>query len=66
MDGCRLFWHRLRKELSHPQVFNQISMNEQEEEYDGPPPKEIPALIVSTIGGKKMEKGDVFLIFPVN
>lgn len=33
-------------------VFNQILMNEQEEEYDGPPLKEIPALIVWTLGGK--------------
>ena len=35
-------------------VFNQILMNEQEEEYDGPPPKEIPALIVWTLGGKNV------------
>jgi hypothetical protein len=34
-------------------VFNQILMNEQEE-YDGPPPKEIPALIVWTLGGKNV------------
>ncbi|CAN6306828.1 unnamed protein product [Urochloa humidicola] len=34
-------------------VFNQILMNEQEE-YDGPPPKEIPALIVWTLGGKSV------------
>jgi hypothetical protein len=35
-------------------VFNQILMNEQEEEYDGPPQKEIPALIVWTLGGKNV------------
>ena len=35
-------------------VFNQILMNEQEEEYDGPPPKEIHALIVWTLGGKNV------------
>jgi 5'-AMP-activated protein kinase, regulatory beta subunit len=29
-------------------------MNEQEEEYDGPPQKEIPALIVWTLGGKNV------------
>ncbi|CAN6250679.1 unnamed protein product [Urochloa humidicola] len=29
-------------------------MNEPEEEYDGPSPKEIPALIVSTLGGKNV------------
>ena len=35
-------------------VFNQILMNEQEEEYDGPPQKEIPGLIVWTLGGKNV------------
>jgi 5'-AMP-activated protein kinase, regulatory beta subunit len=34
-------------------VFNQILMDEQEE-YDGPPQKEIPALIVWTLGGKNV------------
>jgi 5'-AMP-activated protein kinase, regulatory beta subunit len=35
-------------------VFNQILMNDQEEEYDGPPQKEIPSLIVWTLGGKNV------------
>ena len=35
-------------------VFNQILMNEQEEEYGGPPQKEIPSLIVWTLGGKNV------------
>jgi 5'-AMP-activated protein kinase regulatory beta subunit len=35
-------------------VFNEILMNEQEEEFDGPPQKEIPALIVWTLGGKSV------------
>lgn len=35
-------------------VFNHILMNEQEEEYDGPLLKEIPALIVWTLGGKNV------------
>lgn len=35
-------------------VFNEILMNEQEEEFDGPPQKEIPALIVWTLGGKNI------------
>lgn len=35
-------------------VFNEILMNEQEEEFDGPPQKEIPALIVWTLGGKNV------------
>jgi hypothetical protein len=35
-------------------VFNEILMREQEEEFDGPPQKEIPALIVWTLGGKSV------------
>ena len=35
-------------------VFNQILMNEQEEEYDGSPQKEIPGLIVWTLGGNNV------------
>lgn len=35
-------------------VFNRILMNEQEEEFDGPPQKEIPVLIVWTLGGKNV------------
>jgi 5'-AMP-activated protein kinase, regulatory beta subunit len=44
----------LQRAVDVTPVFNQILMNEQEEEYDGPPQKEISALIVWTLGGKSV------------
>jgi 5'-AMP-activated protein kinase, regulatory beta subunit len=37
-----------------PPVFNQILMNQQQEDSDGPPQKKIPTLLMWTLGGRNI------------
>lgn len=44
----------LQRAADGPPVFNQILMNEQQEDTDGPPQKLIPTLLEWTLGGKNV------------